>query len=164
MADLEGGLEVYEEGGSGAEEGRRKGEAFEGGEEVGDAEVCIAACKSLASQNPVAWVSVDPPTSWSLSPNCESIFLGALVSVCPLGLDPTFQLLCVSVCQLGRCVSVHPRRLTRAMLEPLTVLVSVCLNECLALDELSLCPWVGLTERREAAGMMRRRWEKTGKM
>lgn len=64
IADWGGGLEVCEEDGSVAGEGRKRGEACEGGEEVGgDAGVCIAACKFLASRCPVADASVDPQTS-----------------------------------------------------------------------------------------------------
>lgn len=76
--DLGAGLEACEEDGSVVGEVRKTAGACEGGEEVGDAGVCIAACKSLASQRPVVKVSVDQRTTWS--PHRESISLGACVS------------------------------------------------------------------------------------
>lgn len=64
-------MEVCEEDGGVAGEGGKRGGACEGGEEVGGAGVCIAACKFLASRRPVVDASADPRTSWS--PRCESI-------------------------------------------------------------------------------------------
>lgn len=150
IADLGGGLEICEEGGSVAGEGRKEEEASEGGEEVGDAGMCTAACKLLASRCSVAHASEDPWTSWSPSPSCVSISLGAFVSVCLPEFDHVCQLVCVSMCQLGRCVSVHPQRVTPVVFDSLSV--SVCLTERLALAKVNLCPSVDLTERREAAG------------
>lgn len=125
-----------------AGEGGRMEGASEGGEgeeeEVGDAGVCIAACKVLASPRPAAEVAANP-----IRRCCESISPGACVSVHPSPFE---------------CVSVRPRRVflwpaTCAMLEPLTV--SVCLKGFFA----SLCPSVCLTERREAARKTRKRWK-----
>lgn len=76
--DLGGGLEACEEDGSGAGEGGKRGEACGRGEEGGDAGVCIAACKSLASRRPVAAESVDLQTFWRQ--HHESISLGMRVS------------------------------------------------------------------------------------
>lgn len=73
-----GGLEACGGDGSVVGEGRKTVEACEGGEAVGDAEVCIAACKSLASRRPVADASEDRQTTWS--PRRESISLGKCVS------------------------------------------------------------------------------------
>lgn len=155
IADLGGGLEVCEEDGSVAGEGRRRGEACEGGEEVGDAGVCIAACTSLASRCPVAEASVAPQTSWC--PHCESISPGVFVSeslscVCVCRA-------CVSVCRLvnsQRRVLVHPQPVTRVRLEPPTAPMSACLTGHLALGEVSLCLSAGPTE---AAGKSKRRWK-----
>lgn len=71
-------MEACEGDGSVVGQGRKMVEACEGGEEVGDAEVGIAACKSLASRRPVADVSEDQQTIWS--PHRESISLEKCVS------------------------------------------------------------------------------------
>lgn len=123
-----------------AGEAGKRGEACEGGEEVGGAGGRIAACKSLASQRPVGGVSVGPQTSWS--PHRESISLGASTSL------SAFELPLVSVCQLvssPRCVSVHPQQVTRVTPEPAMAPVSERLQGHPSLGEASLCPSVGLT-------------------
>lgn len=137
-----------------AGEGRKMGEAWEGGEEevvVGDAGVCIAACKVLASHCPVVDASVDPQTSWR--PHCESISLGAFVSASP----SPFERLCVSVC---RPVSlqrfVHPQQVMLVTLQPP---VSVCRRGRLTSGVASLCLSVGLTKRRKAAGKQKKPWK-----
>lgn len=102
-------LEVYEEDESVAGVGGKREEACEGGEEVGDAGVRIAACTSPASQHLVGDISVDPMTSWGL--HCESISLEAYVSVSL----SAFELLCVSVCRLSgspKCVVGRPQQVT----------------------------------------------------
>lgn len=85
-----GALEVCEGCGNAAGEGRKRGEASEGGEEVGDAGVCIAACSFLALRRPVVDVLANPRMSWSLSLKCESVPLGVFVSAC--------RSLCKSMC------------------------------------------------------------------
>lgn len=140
--DLGGGSGICEEGGSVAGEGRRKGGACEGGEEVGDAGVCIAACKPRVSPRPGAHPSADPPTSWSPSPNRESISPGAFESACLPAFVLACQLPCESLRRIGRCVTVHPQQ----VLEPPTATVSVCPTERLVSDETSFSSLVGLTE------------------
>ncbi len=76
--DSGGGSEAGEGDGNVAVEGRKRVEAYVGGEEAGDAGVCIAACKSLASRCRAADESVNLQTTWS--PRHESISLGACVS------------------------------------------------------------------------------------
>lgn len=138
--DSGGGLEVCGGDGSVAGGERRREEASEGGEEGGGGGGCIAACKPLAC--PATDAFANPQTPWSPSQNCESISLEAFVfaatSVC--------RLLCVSVCRLGRCESVHPQQVTPAS-------AAVCRKEHVALD--GCCPcWVDLTERK-----MMKRWK-----
>lgn len=130
--------------------GRKTGEAWEGGEEaaVGDAGVCIAACKVLASHCPAADASVDLQTSWR--PHCESTSLGVCASVSP----SLFERLCVSVCRLVSLQRfVHPHQVTRVTFRPP---VSVCQKGRLTSGEASLS--VGLTKRRKAAGKSKKPW------
>lgn len=150
-ADLGGGLEICEEGESVAGERRKKEEASEGGGEVGDAGVCIAACKFLASRRSVAHTSVDRQMFWIPSSSGVSSSLGAFVSVRLPEFAHVCQLVCVSVCQLGRCVYVHPQRVTPVMFDTLSA--TVCLTECFASARVNLfCPSVDLTESGEAVG------------
>lgn len=139
-------MEVCEEDGSEAGERGKKGEACEGGEEVGGAGGCIAACKLLASRRPAADASADPLTSWS--PSCESISLGVCASTSP----PAPKLARVSVC---RRVRAHPRQATGV--EPPTATASARPRGRLALSEVCRCPSGGLTERRKAAATSRTR-------
>lgn len=160
-ADLGRGLEVYEEDGSVAGEGRRRGEACEGGEEVGDAGVCTAACTSLASRCPVAEASVARQTSWR--PHRESISPGALVS------ESLSSSSCVCVCRARvsacrlvnsqRRVLVRPQPVTRVRLEPPAAPTPACLKGRRASGEVSLCLSAGPTERSKAAAKSKRRWK-----
>lgn len=72
------------------------GAACVGGEEAGDAAMCIAACTSRVSGRPAAGVRAHPRASWR--PLCESISLEACASASPSPLAPTR----VSVCRPAR--------------------------------------------------------------
>lgn len=145
--DPGGGPEACEEGEAG--EGGTMGGACEGGEEVGDAGGCIAACKSLASRRPAADAFADRQASWSL--HHESISLGASAN------PSAFEFPRVSVCRLVRRVFVRPSQVTHVTSEHLAASVSACLEGRLALGELS--PSVGLVWRRKAAGRSKTRRE-----
>lgn len=154
---LGGGLEICEEGGSVAGERRKEEEASEGGGEAGDAGVCIAACKFLASRCSVAHTSVGRQMFWSPSSSSVSISLGACTSVCLPECDHVCQLVCASACRHGRCVSVYPQRVTPVMFDTLSA--TVCPTERFALAKVNLCPSVDLAERGEAAGEKKRHWK-----
>lgn len=154
-AGSRGELEICEEGASVAGGRRKREEASEGGEAVGgDAGVCIAACKFLASRCSVAHTSVDRQMFWSPSSNSASIFLEGCVSE----FGRARELVCVSACRRGRCVSVYPRRGTPVMFDTLTA----CRSERFASARVNLCPSVDLTESGEAVvkkKKKRRQWK-----
>lgn len=83
-------------GASEAAEVGTNGTACAGGEEAGDAAVCIAACTSRVSGRPAAGARADPRASWR--PLCESISPEARASASLSAFAQTR----VSMCRLAR--------------------------------------------------------------
>lgn len=125
---------------------------------MGDAGVCIAACKFLVSPCAVAHTYGGRQMFLSHSSSSASISRGVFESVCLPECDHACHQVCVSVCQLGRCVSVHPQRVTPVTFDTLS---ASCLTECLVLAKVNLCLSVDPTQRRKAVGKKKkkRRWK-----